>query len=265
MFGFSFKKRPAAPVVPAQAPPLPQARFATLRMSMMGRKGSGCLPENQDRVLERRFVLDASEVLLIAVADGVSRCPAGGAIANYLISEHLASDPLFDHPRRGNAKQWSRRLPPLLRRYLRQLHGHFYKEFEGNPAMLDSACTLSVVVLEHASAHCMWVGDSPIFLARMDNGCYVTRQLSVPDLWGRLLIDCFGAHAPFEIKYARAELQVNDLIAVASDGVAKDPETFSAMLNDFGPSPKLLKGVESNALSSSYYDDASLVLAHRIG
>lgn len=221
----------------------------------MGSKGPGCRAENQDRVLHRWLDDDDSRLLLLAVADGVSRCPHGGEVASYLIERHLAIDPLFDKPEGRRALQ--------ARKYLRGINARFYDEFADDPAMLESACTLSAALIEGTTAHCEWVGDSPIFLARKKAGRFVTTQLSIPDNCGRLLIDCFGAHAPFRLKHCKVELAVGDVLIVASDGVARGPESFGALLNAHGPTEDLLRAVEKHAKTAEFYDDASLVLVER--
>ncbi len=233
-----------------------RSQFRVLEMSMMGQKGPGCRAENQDRVLHRWLDAGDPPTLLIAVADGVSCCPHGGEVASYLIERHLAVDALFE-------KTASRRVLQA-RKYLRGVNEGFYDEFADDPAMLASACTLSAALLDGATAHCEWVGDSPIFLARKKGRGFVTTQLSIPDNCGRLLVDCFGAHAPFRLKHCQAELAPGDVIIVATDGVARGPESFGALLNQHGATTDLLAAIEARAKQAEFYDDASLVLAQRV-
>ncbi len=230
--------------------------FHVLEMSMMGHKGPGTRAENQDRVLQRWIENGGEPLLLIAVADGVSCCPHGGEVASYLIEQRLAADRIFEHGDDRCALQ--------ARKYLRDVNERFYAEFADDQATLESACTLSTALIEGTTAHCEWVGDSPIFLARKKAGGFVTTQLSVPDNCGALLIDCFGAGAPFRLKHCKVELGVGDMIIVASDGVARGPESFGALLNAHGATTDLLAAVEARAKSSEFYDDASFVLAQRI-
>ena len=223
---------------------------------MMGNKGPGCRAENQDRVLHRWLGADDAKLLLLAVADGVSRCPHGGEVASYLIDQHLAVDAVFEKAEGRRALQ--------ARKYLRGVNERFYDEFADDPAMLESACTLSAALLEGTTAHCEWVGDSPIFLARKAAHGFVTTQLSIPDNCGRLLIDCFGAHAPFRLKHCHVELAPGDVLIVASDGVAHGPASFGALLNAHGTTTDLLEAVAAQARQAEFYDDASLVLAQRV-
>ncbi|MDB6174774.1 MAG: Protein serine/threonine phosphatase PrpC, regulation of stationary phase [Chthoniobacteraceae bacterium] len=231
------------------------AEFRFLDMTFMGHKGEGCAEENQDRVLHRRIFSNEGELHLMAVADGVSRCPRGGDVAQYIV-EHLANDPLLD----------SSRLPLaiLVRKYLRELHEGFYQEFAGRDEMLESASTLSVAILENGVAHCFWVGDSPIFLAQENHHRFVTSQISTPDLCGRLLIDCFGASAPFQTKYSKVQMAPGDVLMVATDGAIRSLEDISSMLNAYGPTQDLLDFIQRQAPKSDYFDDASLVLAQRL-
>src|SRR4051812_15004984 len=103
-------------------------------MTLKGHKGEGVADENQDRVFQRRMSVGQSELLLIGVADGVSRCAHGGEVAAYLIDRHLAIDALFD-------PAVPRSVEDFGRRYLRRLNSHFYREFANQPDMLESAST----------------------------------------------------------------------------------------------------------------------------
>lgn len=222
----------------------------------MGHKGSGCRAENQDRVLHRIVSADDADVLVLAVADGVSRCPHGAEIASWLIEKHLANDELFETAGGRHAIEF--------RKYLRQLNERFYQEFNDDLPMIESACTLSVALLEKNAAHCVWVGDSPIYLARKYEEQFDVEQISVPDSVGRLLVDCFGAHAPFHVKHRKIDLRIGDVIVVASDGVAHIPEELEHHLNAHGPTEALLQAIEESAKEHEFYDDASLVLAQRL-
>jgi serine/threonine protein phosphatase PrpC len=92
----------------------------------------------------------------------------------------------------------------------------------------------------------------------------VCKQLTQPDVYGRLLVDGFGAHAPFEVKHSKADVRVGDLVVVATDGVSDSVEEFDRMLKQHGTVSGLLAGLESEIRSREYYDDATLWVAERI-
>jgi serine/threonine protein phosphatase PrpC len=230
------------------------AIFSVAEMSLMGRKGGNCREENQDAWVRRSFGEGQASVLMLAVADGVTRCPNGGGVSRYLVERHLGLDPI---------EQEGRSLVASLEPYLRWVNDRFYEEFAHEPAMLESACTLSVGLLEGARVHCFWVGDSPIYIARRIRGGFRCRQLTRPDLYGRLLIDGFGAHAPFEIKTAQADLAVGDFLVVATDGVSDSVEEFERLVNQYPTRAQLLEGLEAEIREREFYDDATLLVAER--
>lgn len=232
------------------------SQVRVLQTSLMGRKGGSFPAENQDRVLHRRFKQPGRELTLLAVADGVTCCPRGGGIASYLVDQHLGDDKIFS----------SSTLKPVtqLGRYLRELHAHFYKEFADEPEMLESACTFSAALVAGDRVHAVSVGDSPIYLAKKKGESFVVEQLSTPDVCGRLLIDCFGAHAPFRLKPRSAAFRVDDAVVVASDGAVRSAEQLEAQLNEHGVTPAFLRAIEERARSAEYYDDASIVIAQRV-
>ena len=182
------------------------ASFRILHTSIPGRKGPAVGKENQDRVLVRRVRRDGSPLFLVGIADGISRCPCGGRVAEYLMSKHLKRDRMFTGADHGPARQ--------LEEYLERLNTQFYEEFIDHPPMLASGATMSVGLLENDTAHHYWVGDSPILIARRDGCGFRVSQLSIPDVCGRLLTDCFGADAPFRIKKNKVSLEPGDVFVI---------------------------------------------------
>lgn len=228
-------------------------RFRLLQTSLKGRKGPGTNDENQDRVFHRRLRRDGRELALFGIADGISRCPDGGAVAAYAIDQHLARARIFHREDAPPAVQ--------LRAYLEALNARFYAEFASDLAMLESGATLSVGLLDGPAAHCFWVGDSPIFLARKKGERFKVSQLSIPDCCGRLLTDCFGAESPFHLKHRQVALRAGDALIIASDGGIRDAPMLAALLDAHGLTRRLLRAVEEKASSAEYFDDASIVLA----
>ncbi|MEY5009020.1 MAG: hypothetical protein RLZZ253_159 [Verrucomicrobiota bacterium] len=244
----------------AEVFPVEPAEYRIVGQTLMGRKGGNCREENQDAMVERLLELGKTwgaprEYHVLAVADGVTRCPNGGGVARYLVERHLANDRIEEV---GGGVEES------IVAYLRGVNDQFYEEFAHQPAMLESACTLSMGVLEGSRVHCFWVGDSPVYHARREGSGYVCRQLTQPDVYGRLLVDGFGAHAPFEVKHSKADVRVGDLVVVATDGVSDSVEEFDRMLKQHGTVSGLLAGLESEIRSREYYDDATLWVAERI-
>lgn len=230
-------------------------QFHFLHTSLRGRKGPWAAAENQDRILSRRLRHGKREIALIGVADGISRCPCGGKVAAYLIEGHLARQRIFND---GGAS-----LATQLADYLGNLHARFYEQFSDDFHMLESGATLSVALLEENVAHCFWVGDSPVFVARPKGSGFSVAQISVPDTAGRLLTDCFGAGAPFQLKRRRVALQRGDVLVVASDGGIRDESILADLLNTHGVTRAFLRAVKKHASRAEYFDDASIVIAQR--
>jgi serine/threonine protein phosphatase PrpC len=212
--------------------------------------------ENEDRVLARRFRHAGEKIALIGVSDGVSCCPAGGKVAAYLIDRHFARDPIFSDGAKCAAMQ--------LSDYVTDLHTRFYNEWENNSDMLESGATLSIALLHGHTADCYWVGDSPILVARRNGKGYVTTQISVPDTSGRLLTDCFGAGAPFDLKRSRVSLRGDDVLAVATDGAMRDATLFGKLLDEHGATRKVLRAIRRQVRTAEYFDDASVALAQSL-
>lgn len=231
-------------------------RFRLLQTSLKGQKGPGTHDENQDRVFHRRLRREGRELALIGVADGISCCPCGGTVAAYAVERHLAKERIFSRAATPLAEQ--------LGRYLEGLNAQFYAEFARAPEMLESGATLSVALLDGASAHCFWVGDSPIFAARRRGAHFEVSQISEPDLCGRLLTDCFGAEAPFLLKHRKTALRPGDAVVIASDGGVRDAATLAALLAAHGLTRRLLRAVKEEAGSALYFDDATIVLAELV-
>jgi serine/threonine protein phosphatase PrpC len=229
--------------------------FRILHTSIPGRKGPAVGKENQDRVLVRRVRRDGSPLFLVGIADGISRCPCGGRVAEYLMGKHLKRDRMFTGAAHGPARQ--------LEEYLERLNTQFYEEFIDHPPMLASGATMSVGLLENDTAHHYWVGDSPILIARRDGGSFRVSQLSIPDVCGRLLTDCFGADAPFRIKKNKVSLEPGDVFVIASDGAVRDAELFREMLNEHGVTRRLLQRLRRFVTAPEYFDAASIVLVER--
>lgn len=198
---------------------------------------------------------EKKEIGLIGVADGISRCPYGGRVAAYLIDRHLARQRIFNDS--------GAPLPAQLGDYLANLHTRFYEQFGDDFQMLESGATLSLALLEENAAHCFWVGDSPLFLARANGPAFTVTQISVPDSAGRLLTDCFGAGAPFRLKRRRVALQAGDVLVVASDGGMRDENVLADLLNAHGVTRAFLRAVKKQASCAEYFDDASIVIAER--
>jgi serine/threonine protein phosphatase PrpC len=229
--------------------------FRIIHTTIPGRKGPAVSKENQDRVLVRRVRRDGSSLFLVGIADGISRCPCGGRVAEYLMGKHLKRDRMFTRTDPGPARQ--------LEEYLERLNTQFYEEFIDHPKMLASGATMSIGLLENDTAHHYWVGDSPILIARRDDAGFHVSQLSIPDVCGRLLTDCFGADAPFRIKKSKVGLERGDVFVIASDGAVKDAELFREMLNEYGVTRRLLQMLRKLVTAPEYFDDASIVLVER--
>ena len=239
------------------------ASYETISRSVGGKKPPikpGVPRTNEDRVVVRRIAhpsLNGSgDALVLAVADGVSRCPDGGGIANYLIHDRIEQDAIFVPGEISLDNQY--------RTYLKLIEAMFYKAFEKNKDMLMSATTLSTVLVERNVAHCYWVGDSPILFSRRSGKQYLTGDVIIPDSVAGALLDCFGSFSSFKMKYVGIPLEVNDIITVASDGIAHDFPLIGDAYERNGFSEAFIDEIVEEAYSYDYPDDISVVAARRI-
>jgi serine/threonine protein phosphatase PrpC len=232
--------------------------FEIISVTKEGRKATGNRSGNQDRIVNR--VIEqvpgiVGPVYFIAVADGVSQCSYGGSVARYVAERHLQTDSLFRNPEQQLAQQFIS--------YIKDLAANFYAEFADIPEMLDSACTLSVAILYGDQADCLWVGDSPIFFSKADGNRYLTERVSVPDVLGTKMTDCFGKHTPCSLKLRSLNIGPGDIITVASDGLKHDEQALSQVYEKIGFNSLLTAELVEAATHSRFYDDISVVSAMR--
>jgi len=221
-----------------------------MSFSMIGQTHVGNKhPENQDRIITREFA--SKGLSLIGVADGISQCSYGGSVARFIMEQHLTVDEIFISS--GSPIE-------ILKEYLKNLHNSFEDEFKDWYDMLESGASLSLALAEkNGTIHCMWAGDSPIFLTEKIDGEFTTQQISTPDHDSvGALTDSFGAFADFELKHKTLQINPRDIVTVTSDGI----ENADALLNDkytyLGFSDMVCSTIIDEMLQNPYADDISI-------
>ncbi|MFO7904148.1 MAG: protein phosphatase 2C domain-containing protein [Planctomycetota bacterium] len=206
--------------------------------------------ENQDRVVARC----PSEIFpfsLIAVADGISSCAFGGSVARWVVEQHVATDyiPLF--PDVGTET--------VFRNYLATLNEQFRAEFADLPEMLESGACLSMAVNRANETHCLWVGDAPIYETKQQNGRYITKLISRPDVLDeKCVTDWFGGTSPFELKHVQLSRET-EIVTITSDGVIHDANMLNSAYEELGFTHALAKAVQEESLRNPRADDVSIV------
>ena len=112
----------------------------------MRQEAATALP-NRDRILIREVPIGETTGFLLAIADGLTSCPNGGSVANYLVSIHMKDD-MIAFPQDQDPVS-------SFREYADRLYAQFKAEF-ADPEfedMLNSEATLSVVLL-HGQIAC---------------------------------------------------------------------------------------------------------------
>lgn len=186
---------------------------------------------NEDRVLVRPLP-GSDHAILAAVADGVSNCADGGAVAHWLIHDRLGLDELPTGPGTD--------LGRLMAPYLRKVHDDFLARFESDPDMMESACTLAGVLARGTEACVFWCGDSPVHLLHRTSSGYEGETLTIPDkIEGTaMLTDCFCGLTPFDFGSRLVALSPGDLLICATDGLLPSARDLaeSVTLHGFGAS-----------------------------
>jgi len=230
--------------------------FSTIHISEAGRKAPPRRIENQDRVLCRELPIGTAAGLLLVVADGISRCPSGGSVANWLVAKHLQEDILDFSPQTEPAL--------VLKGYLESLKARFSSEFAAPEyeGLLRSGCTLSVVLIQDQQADCLWAGDSPIYHSRPVKKGFESRLLTRPDHDREgCLTNCFGAYSHFSLHHCRVQLEDADIVTLVSDGIAVDEFTLGTIYKSNGFGSMALQEMLRISRRGKFWDDLSIAAA----
>jgi serine/threonine protein phosphatase PrpC len=201
--------------------------YTAFSYTMAGRKRNLTARRvNEDRVLIRN--LEESEgrpAILAAVADGVSRCAYGGAVADWLIHERLGNDNLL--PDAGMS------LSVILKAYLKGVHREFITQFQDNEDMMESAATLAGVVICGGRACVFTSGDSPVHLLHRKGDRLVGETLTVPDkIPGTpMLTDCFSGVTEFDVHFREIDVRPGDFLICATDGLVLEARDLAESLS----------------------------------
>ncbi|MFT5468355.1 MAG: serine/threonine protein phosphatase PrpC [Verrucomicrobiales bacterium] len=234
-------------------------KFTTLSLTRPGAKRLH-IPqvENEDRVLVREFTAEETRrggpATLIAVADGVSRCADGGAVAEWILHERLAKDIPFESANTPILDQF--------RKYLLEIHKQFMGEFQSNLDIFESGCTLCAVLAYGNKAAAYWAGDSPIyhFQPGKTSDRMRVRQLTIPDKdpFTGALTDCFSGLTPFAVKQAGLNIAQGDIVVAASDGLAFDGDDLVTTIHKLGYNEEWMTEICNLSYDQPYSDDISL-------
>lgn len=202
--------------------------YTAFSYTMGGRKRNlTARRSNEDRVLVRSFELDqGGPAILAAVADGVSRCADGGAVAQWLIHERLSQDPV--------SLETEPDLSRLVGNYLRRVHQDFLGRFSTDTDMMESACTLAGVLVRKEKACVFWSGDSPVHLLRQRDSGLEGQTLTTPDkIEGTpMLTDCFSGLTAFAFRTKLIDLSPGDFIVCATDGLVLEAKDLAESLQE---------------------------------
>ena len=236
----------------------PDLTFSTFKLSRPGAKRQHVSHrENEDRVLVRNFtradIGREYSATLLAVADGVSRCADGGAVAEWLLDKRLANDMPFDQSEEPLANQF--------RGYLQRIHREYLREFSSTPDMIESGCTLCAVLASGDHAAVFWAGDSPAHHLRFRPEARMhprTLTIADKDPFTGALTDCFSGLTPFAVKQAGIRLSPGDIVIAASDGLAFDAEDLVRTIEKLGYNQEWIEEICERSYNQPFSDDISI-------
>jgi len=240
------------PCMPVESP-----SFSTLCLTRAGAKRQVVSQkENEDRVLARTFSPEEmyrnEGAVLVAVADGVSRCADGGGVADWILRQRVERDRIFSPGGESPVKQFHD--------YLRSLHRAFLNEFRHTPSMLESGCTFSAALIYGQQGAAYWSGDSPIYHIQCNGNRTSGRMLSIADKdpFSGALTDCFSGVTPFKVRQAGLRVKPGDIVITATDGVVFDVADLALSINQHGFNQRWLDLIIQTSYAVPYSDDISL-------
>jgi len=202
---------------------------------------------------------DTPEAVLLAVADGVSRCPDGGAVSEWIVGQKLREARL----RRSTG---TLSLEPI-RAALRTLHEEFLHEFREEPNLLESGCTLALAYLQGNRAAILWSGDSPVYHLQERADGFRSQLLTVADKdpFTGALTDCFSGVTPFAVHERMIELEPRDLVVVATDGIRHSGADLASSLDNEGFTAAWLEKVCQSSFDMPNSDDLAIAAVQWAG
>ena len=221
------------------------------------------LAANQDRALKREFPIAETgrpePAALIAVADGVSRCPDGGAVADWIIHQKLERDALFGHAVTDLGGQFHSRVL--------EFHLEFLEQFRGDRLMLESGCTLAAALLYGSRCLVIWSGDSPIYHLQVRGQGYAAQELILADKdpYSGALTDCFSGVTPFCLHHRIVHLQPGEIIIAATDGVLFSGRQLAESLVEQGFTQEWAETVCQESYDTPRSDDIAIAAARWLG
>lgn len=206
--------------------------------------------DNRDASFVRELSGDpAGPILVAGVADGVSQCPFGGAVARWFC-RHMMESPI--------PVSTPEALAADIVRLIGERREAFAAEFQQSEDFARSSCTLALCAIAGNTLHAFWAGDSPIMLSRKVGDSHETEVLTKRDVdrFGHLT-DHFGAGGPHSVKIVSRVLQAGDTVTLASDGFAQiwDPGSISGVYAESAFGSELVKQL----LDYGFRDDATFV------
>ena len=226
-------------------------RWRVLTGTVQGREKR----DNRDALFTRELQDSEGQVILLTgVADGITQCPFGGAVARW-VCRHL-TDCRIDLASSPD-------IPGAVVRTIEEAREAFRTELAGSEDFARSACTLTIGAFAEDMFHGFWVGDSPILISASHGDLLETECVTSPDINTRgELLDQFGASSPLNIKHVEHAMHDGDVVTLATDGFTRvwDPGSLSSAYSE----GLFDEGLTRQLLGLPFKDDATFV-AIRIG
>ena len=206
--------------------------------------------DNQDSLFTRELGTPGGERILFAgLADGITQCPFGGAVARW-VCQHMARCPIrIDRPSDVKTE---------VMQSIRAARATFRRDLGEADDFAQSGCTLTVAAIAEGVFNGFWVGDSPVLLSAEVGDEFCTECITSPDHGpnGELL-DHFGATSPLNIKHIARHLHVGDVVTLATDGFTRiwDPGSLSSVYS----AGLFDEGLKRQLLRLPFKDDATFI------